>query len=219
MGLIIDAGFDVPRACGRLEAWWTEHVACPVMRPGGPNERVTTLMELHWGEHGLPMLVKHDGKWVPAPRCSEPCPALGVALARLEIRWFGITVLEIEEFLRLEMAASILLPSDPLHAECVRKGNDLAAHFVSRAAVAQCLYRATGGRPETPLALAVAQHLRRGGFKPPAIAELIGCTVEAARQRSTAASRRSLRAFAAEEQPTRLASARLAQYGSRTAPG
>lgn len=42
----------------------------------------------------MPIPVQRDGQWVPAPRCSEPCPALGVALARLEIRWFGRTVLE-----------------------------------------------------------------------------------------------------------------------------
>jgi hypothetical protein len=185
MAIIFDAGFEVIETRRLLDAWWIERVACPVTRRGGPSERVLTLMELHWSEHGAALPVG-------ARCCPDPCPALGVARARLEIHWFGITLLEVEEFRRLETASSELPADDPLRAEYVRKANELSTGFVSKAAVAECFCKATGGRPQLSLAHAVAQHLWHGGFKAADIAELMGCTVAAARQRSKAAGRWSL---------------------------
>src|SRR6478609_7278592 len=194
MGKIIVPRFDTAAVSRRLEERWVRDVACPIVRPDGTTENVLTLMQLHWCQHGVPTLVERRGEWVSDHRCSEPCPALAIAAAHLEIHWFVITMLEIEEYRRLELAVSKLSPDDPLYAELVNQANYLAAHFVSQAAVFESFYSATGGRPQDPLGHAVAQHLRRGGFPYADIAEMLGCTKEAARQRNKVASRRSLNA-------------------------
>lgn|SRR6185369_748491 len=191
MGKIIEPRFDRVGVSRRVEEQWMRDVACPVVQADGTTEHVLTLMQIHWCQH-VPALVERHGKCAPAHQCSEPCPALGLALARLEIHWFDITMLEIEEYRRLELAVSKLSPDDPLHDEHVNKANYLAAHFVSKAAIFESFYNATGGRPQDPLGHAVAQHLRRGGLPHAEIAEIIGCTVEAARQRNKTASRCSL---------------------------
>lgn len=196
MGTIIDVGFDLVATRDRLDAWCIEHFACPIGSPGGSRELARTLLELHWGEHGVPTVVECNGRWVPSPRCTEPlCPVLGVALARLEIHWFGITLLESEQLDRLDAATSQLPQDDARRAEYLRQGTELAGHLVSQAAVFQYFHHATGGRPQLPLAFAVAQHLRCGGFPHAEIGKPMGCTPEAARKRCSGASRRSLGAF------------------------
>src|SRR6478752_5638699 len=149
MGKIIVPRFDTAAVSRRLEERWVRDVACPIVRPDGTTENVLTLMQLHWCQHGVPTLVERRGEWVSDHRCSEPCPALAIAAAHLEIHWFVITMLEIEEYRRLELAVSKLSPDDPLYAELVNQANYLAAHFVSQAAVFESFFSAAASRMRT----------------------------------------------------------------------
>jgi hypothetical protein len=111
IGSAFDAPLELPAERFRR---YVQNVGCFAKGVPTEPERVLTLMELHWSEHGAALPVG-------ARCCPDPCPALGVARARLEIHWFGITMLEIKESRRLETAASELSPDDPLRAEYVRK--------------------------------------------------------------------------------------------------
>jgi hypothetical protein len=185
-------GFDVVAVTNWLENWCLEHFACPV---GGPNVEgkalaIRQLLEGHWGEHGVHRVIRRGGLMLSAPRCSEaPCPVLGVALARLEILFYEVTVAEQEEVSWLRQAVDRFSISESTRAELLARAEQLAAGFTSPAVGDEA-----PGTPQRTLAQLVAQHLRAGGFSQSAIAKIMGASIETTGQRCRARPPRSLSA-------------------------
>jgi hypothetical protein len=177
-------GFDLFETRRRLEDWWLENFSAPVGNgvrswPGGRSESIRDLLFEHWGEHGIGTLVEHDGVLYPALRCLEaPCPALGIALALLELCGYEETSSELQDIGRLKRAAAIGSISRSMRSELLAHAQHLAASLISRA-----VEHHTAGRPRNLLAQAVARHLREGGFTYRQIAAFMAATKDAARRR------------------------------------
>jgi len=191
------SGFNISDTRARLEKWCLEHFAWPVgvefsQWPAASSESVRRLLELHWQEHGVPVLVERNGVLEPAPRCFEsPCPVAGVALAVLEIYWFELTRREREEIAWLQQAAGRFSLSERESEALIERARAMSKGFVSRAVETE-----TNGRPALVLANAIARHLKEGGFSYGEVAEFMGASAEATRKRCLGADRRSLSTFA-----------------------
>lgn len=128
---------------------------------------------------------------VSAPRCSDsPCPVHAVALARLEILFYEVTVKDIEEICWLRQAGDRFSISEATRMAYLEGAKQLEAGLISRAVGEQRL-----GRPKRRLAQAVAHQLWAGGFSQSQTADLMGSTVATARQRCKARDSRSLPVF------------------------
>ena len=190
-------GFNIADTRARLEEWCLVHFAWPVgvefsQWPAARSESVRGLLEIHWQEHGVPVLVERNGVLEPAPRCLEsPCPVAGVALAVLEIYWHEVTQCESEEIAWLQQAASRFSLSERASEALLEHARAMSKGLVSRAVETE-----TNGRPALVLANAVARHLKEGGFSYGEVAEFMGASAEATRKRCLGEDRRSLSVFA-----------------------
>lgn len=156
----------------------------PQLWPWGRREEVRMICWEHIMGHGIPAQIQRDGVWVDDYRCPDwPCPMAGISFAHFEIMTY-LESLKMTELLQvIERCETFATMPENLKHPRRDEVLALAAYYRDRLMSAQLKVAWTGGRPKTPLAQAVALHLRVGGFKLAEIGQFMGTTTEACRKR------------------------------------
>lgn len=176
-----DPGFDPIMLRTDLEVWCRANCASLANED---SAGIARMLATHRLEHAFPWSYDPEGTRMGGGRCdAHPCRLAGVAFTMAELERFELEArgLAVAALMRCEDWARRLAKVD------ARQSGLVLAHaeMVRRFELHSPAFRVgdTGGRPEQPLAKAIAQHLRFGGFTYREIAAFMDCSEDAARKR------------------------------------